>query len=126
VMEITQGQGVDVIIDPVGGEITDISLKCLAYRGRLCIVGFAGGRIADIKASRLLLKNAAALGVYWSHERDLALIRRALSDICAQLAANRLVVDVGARYQMAELPRALADLETRGTTGKSVIEITGA
>jgi len=126
VMEITDGRGADVIVDPVGGDITDASMKCLAYRGRLCIVGFAGGRIADIKSSRLLLKNAAALGVYWSHERDLGLIRRAMADIHAQISAGRLVVDIGARYPMADLPRALADLEARGTTGKSVIEIAPA
>jgi NADPH:quinone reductase len=125
VMEITKGQGADVVVDPVGGDITDASLKCLAYRGRLCIVGFAGGRIAEIKASRLLLKNAAALGVYWSHERDLALVRRALSDICTQVTSGRVVVDIGARYPMTDLLRALADLEARGTTGKSVIEIAG-
>lgn len=126
VLEITGGRGADVIVDPVGGDITDASLKCLAWRGRLCIVGFAGGRIADIKASRLLLKNAAALGVYWSHERDLGLIRRALADIGAQISAGRLVVDIGARYPMGDLPHALADLGARGTTGKSVIEIAGA
>jgi NADPH:quinone reductase len=123
VLEITGNKGADVIIDPVGGDVTDASLKCLAYRGRLCIIGFSSGRVAEIKANRLLLKSAVAIGVYWSHERDLDLVRRAVGDISLQVEADRLVIDVGSRYPLEQLPRALADLAARKTVGKSIIEI---
>jgi NADPH:quinone reductase len=122
-LEITGNKGADVIIDPVGGDVTDASVKCLAYRGRLCIVGFSSGRVAEIKSNRLLLKSAAAIGIYWSHERDLELVRRAVGDITRQLEAGRLVVDLGSRYPMEQLPLALDDLAARKTVGKSVIEI---
>lgn len=123
ILQITADRGCDVIMDPVGGDVTDSSIKCLAYRGRLCIIGFASGRVAEIKTNRLLLKSAAAVGVYWSHERDGDLVRRAIADISRQIEAGRLTVDVGARYAMAQLPLALDDLATRKTVGKSVIEI---
>lgn len=121
VLEATEGKGVDVVVDPVGGDITDGSLKCLAYGGRLCIVGFAGGRIAEIRANRLLLKNAAALGVYWTHERDGELIAQAMDDIVGQFRARRLFTDVGHRYALGELPTALEDLGNRRTTGKLLL-----
>lgn len=117
----TGGRGVDIVFDPVGGEITDLSVKSLARNGRLLIVGFAGGAIPAIKANRLLLKNASALGVYWSHDTDAALVARALEDVLALRSAGRIRLLIGQRYRFADLPRALADLEARRTTGKSVI-----
>jgi NADPH2:quinone reductase len=112
---------VDVVFDPIGGEITDLSVKALARNGRLLIVGFAGGVVPAIKANRLLLKNASALGVYWSHDTDAALVARALEDVLALRSAGKVRLLVGQRYPFADLPRALADLEARRTTGKSVI-----
>jgi NADPH2:quinone reductase len=117
----TGARGVDVVFDPVGGEITDLSVKALARNGRLLIVGFAGGAIPAIKANRLLLKNASALGVYWSHDADAALVVRALEEVLALRGAGKIRLLIGQRYPFADLPRALADLEARRTTGKSVI-----
>lgn len=122
-LEHTGGGGVDVVFDPVGGEITDLSTKALARNGRLLIVGFTSGAIPAIKANRLLLKNASALGVYWSHDTDAALVARALADILALRSAGKIRLLVGQRYPFAELPRALADLAARRTTGKAVIEM---
>ena len=117
----TGGRGVDVVFDAIGGEVTELSMKALARNGRLLIVGFAGGAIPAIKANRLLLKNASALGVYWSHDTDAALVGRALDDVLVLRAAGTIRLLVGQRYPFADLPRALADLEARRTTGKSVI-----
>ena len=122
----TGGRGVDIVFDPVGGETTDLSIKALARNGRLLIVGFAGGAIPAIKANRLLLKNASALGVYWSHDTDAALVGRALDDVLSLRAAGKIRLLVGQRYPFADLPRALADLEARRTTGKSVIVMESA
>jgi NADPH2:quinone reductase len=65
VRKSTDGRGVGVVIDPVGGNVAVESLRVLAWAGRLVIVGFAGGQIPSLPANRLLLKNASALGVYW-------------------------------------------------------------
>ncbi len=117
----TGGRGADVIFDPVGGEVTDLGMKALARGGRLLIVGFASGAIPAIKANRLLLRNASALGVYWSHEQDAALVERALAEVFALRAAGAIRLVVGQRYRFEDLPRALADLAERRTTGKSVL-----
>ena len=69
VREHTQGRGADVIIDVVGGDVFDTVIRCLGWRGRLVIVGFAGGRIPLIKANYLLLKNIEVSGLDWSDYR---------------------------------------------------------
>jgi NADPH2:quinone reductase len=63
VNEFTSGRGADVIFDPVGGAVFDQSLRCIAFEGRLLPIGFAGGRVPQIPANILLVKNASALGL---------------------------------------------------------------
>ncbi|MFV1978720.1 MAG: NADPH:quinone oxidoreductase family protein, partial [Myxococcota bacterium] len=70
VNEITDGSGADVIYDPVGGDVFDRSLKCIAWNGRLLVVGFASGRIPELKANRILLKNIAVTGIHWGAYLD--------------------------------------------------------
>ena len=65
VKALTGGRGADVIYDPVGGDVFDLSSKCIAPYGRLLVVGFAAGRIPSIAANRILLKNMSVVGVFW-------------------------------------------------------------
>src|SRR6185295_18959961 len=60
----TGGRGADVIYDPVGGEVFDLSTKCIAFSGRLLVIGFASGVIPSIQANRVLLKNIAVVGLH--------------------------------------------------------------
>ncbi len=113
--------GFDVVLDPVGGEVTDASIRLLAWGGRLLIVGFASGTIPAIRANRLLLRNAAAIGVYWSHERDARPVERAVAEVLRLHAAARVRVAAQRVYPFAELPRALAEFAGRQASGKSVI-----
>lgn len=120
VREATRGRGVDVAVDPVGGELTQATLRCLAWGGRLVIVGFAGGSIPAIPANRLLLKNAAALGVYWGayrqHHPDL--VEATFLEIFRlydQGVVRPLVRDV---FPLEHAPQALAAIAGRGTVGK--------
>ena len=69
VKEITKG-GADVIFDPVGGDVFDQSLRCIAWEGRLLAIGFASGRIPQAPANILLVKNIAVIGVHWSNYRE--------------------------------------------------------
>ncbi len=116
----TGGRGVDVVVDPVGGEVTRESLRCLAWGGRLVIVGFAGGGIAEIPANRLLLKNASALGVYWgeyrTHHPDIvAEVFRDIFDLHRQGVIRPLVRDV---FPLEQAERALEAIAGRETVGK--------
>lgn len=123
VNEITGGSGADVIYDPVGGDVFDQSLKCIAWNGRLIVVGFASGRIPEVKANRILLKNIAVTGVHWgaylvneparvpeTFERLFALYRDAL--------IKPLIYET---YPLEDLPSALAELASRKTHGKLII-----
>lgn len=121
VRDLANGRGADVVFDPVGADLADGSLKCLARNGRYLIVGFAGGRIPELRANRLLLKNASALGVYWSHEEDAALVARALDDVFDAWQAGRVRVEAAATYPFSRLREALADLAARRSVGKCVL-----
>lgn len=121
--QVLKGAPVDVIFDPVGGELTEAGLKCLARRGRLLIVGFSSGSIPALRAHRLLLKSASALGVYWSHEHDAALVARAFEDLWRRHAAGQLDFGTVRAYPFAGLREALADLGSRRTTGKCVLRV---
>jgi NADPH2:quinone reductase len=65
VLRLTEKRGVDVVYDPVGGDIFTESIKCTAWLGRILIVGFAGGKIASVATNRLLLKQISVVGVYF-------------------------------------------------------------
>src|SRR6202044_2678021 len=83
------GRGADVIYDPVGGDVFDLSTKCIAPEGRLLVIGFASGRIPSIAANRVLLKNMSVVGALWggyvkAHPEYSAFAQRALADLYAQ------------------------------------------
>jgi NADPH2:quinone reductase len=113
--------GADVVVDTVGGDVTTQSLRCIARGGRLLLVGFSSGQIPQIPANRLLLKNASALGVYWSHDWGLPQVERAIAALLDLQQRGAIVLAPGRSYAFDQLPQALNDLSSRGTTGKSVL-----
>jgi NADPH2:quinone reductase len=123
VKQITAGHGADVIYDPVGGDIFDLSTKCIAPEGRLLIIGFASGRIPSIAVNRILLKNMSVVGVLWggyvqSHPEYSAQVHPKLMD---WYEAGRIHPTVGATYKLEETPRAMRDLADRKVLGKAVV-----
>ena len=125
VLEITDGKGADVVYDPVGGEATEIALRYLAWRGRLLIIGFTSGRIPDLAANRLLLKGAAAVGVYWGQFAELepAVNRANFDMILSWIADGTLQPFVSERYPLEDAGKALAALAERRAVGKLVLEV---
>jgi len=121
IMTSTEGHGVDIVFDSVGGEVTKESIKCLAWQGRLLIVGFSSGNLPNLPAHLLLLKNASAIGVYWSHEHN----PKMLADIGRQLVqlfeAGIIQPIIHNPYGFSDLPQALQDLQDRASVGKLVI-----
>jgi NADPH2:quinone reductase len=123
VKRLTDGKGADVIFDSVGGDVTENGLKCIAWGGRLLVVGFSSGTIPAIPASRLLLRNAAAIGVYWSHERNAALVAETVRDLLALYDAGKIRPHIDTRFRLEELPAALEALQSRASTGKIVLRV---
>ncbi len=123
VKQITGGRGADVIYDPVGGDIFDLSTKCIAGEGRLLVVGFASGRIPSLAANRLLLKDFSAVGVYWGgysarHPDYAAATHRELVEM---LRDGRIRPVISKTYGLPEAPAGLRALAERRVLGKAVL-----
>jgi NADPH2:quinone reductase len=123
VMEETDGRGADVIYDSVGGETTDRSLKCIAWNGRLLVIGFASGEIPEVKLNRILLKNIAIVGLHWSAypEREPERIDDCFEGLFEMAARREIDPLVSARYPLEEAGVALDALAGRRTVGKIVL-----
>jgi NADPH2:quinone reductase len=123
VRTLTDGKGADVIYDPVGGAYTEPALRSIAWRGRLLVVGFANGEIPKITANLLLLKGAAAIGVFWGDfaRREPAANRKMMQELFGWLVQGRLKPHVSHTYSLAEAPQALDALLHRRAIGKLVI-----
>ncbi|ASK89107.1 2-haloacrylate reductase [Sphingorhabdus sp. SMR4y] len=113
--------GVDIVVDPVGGATSEQSLRLLAWQGKLLICGFASGEIPALKANYMLVKSASVHGVYWSFDRDpdeIRAIQQELVELCAAGGIRPLIRDV---YPMGELVAAMKALRSRETVGKVVL-----
>lgn len=116
--------GVDVIIDTVGGDVFDASLRTIAWCGRLVTVGYASGRVPEIKAGLLLVKNIAVLGLQVSDYRDRApdRMRRVQAELLAMYEAGKLKPHVMKTYPLERFHEALATVADRRALGKVVID----
>lgn len=125
VKQITGGHGADIIYDPVGGEVFDLSTKCIAAEGRLLVIGFAGGTIPSVAANRILLKNMSVVGVYWGGyvEKHPQYVHEAEAALFAMYESGQIKPIVSQSYPLADAVQALHDLATRKTIGKVVLTI---
>lgn len=121
--ELTDGRGADVIYDPVGGDTFDRSTKCIAFDGRLLVIGFASGRIPTAKMNRVLLKNISLVGVHWGlyFEKDPSVIRDAQRAIFDLYQAGKIAPLVSGTYPLTDAADALDALGSRKTTGKVIL-----
>jgi NADPH:quinone reductase len=119
----TGGRGADVIYDPVGGDVFDGSSRCIAFEGRILVIGFAGGRIPSIAANRILLKNMSVVGVYWGRYQDEnpSLVERWMDALFALYEKKQIRPVVYATYPLREAARALKALADRESHGKVVL-----
>jgi len=124
VNELTGGSGADVIYDPVGGDTFDQSLRCIAWGGRLLVVGFAGGRIPTLRANRILLKNIAVVGVHWPAyaEHEPARVAETYDGLGRLLAKGEIEPLIFGRYSLEQVASALEALAGRKTWGKLIVE----
>ncbi|ULN49629.1 NADPH:quinone oxidoreductase family protein [Mycolicibacterium goodii] len=125
VKQLTDGRGVDMVVDPVGGDRFTDSLRSLAVGGRLLVVGFTGGEIPQVKVNRLLLNNIEVIGAGWgawtfSHPGYLQEQWAELEPLLASGAVAPPQVDV---YPLERAAQAIASLENRSAKGKVVLKL---
>jgi NADPH:quinone reductase len=123
VLSLTDGRGADVVYDSVGGDIFDRSLRCIAWCGRLLVIGFSSGDIPTLRINRVLLKNISIVGLHLTAyaERDPDALHATYDAIVAMLAEGKIRPEISAHYPLEGLPDALAALADRRTHGKIVI-----
>jgi NADPH:quinone reductase len=120
---VTGGRGADVVFDPVGGDIYDRSTKCIAFEGRIVIVGFTSGRIAHAATNHVLIKNYSVVGLHWGlyAKRAPELIPAATRSLLELFEAGSVRPHISYRLPMTEAPRALALVAGGRSTGKVVL-----
>jgi len=123
VKELTQGRGVDVVLDPVGGPYTEPALRSLAWRGRLLVVGFANGEIPRIPLNLALLKGCAIVGVFWGEfvRREPQANAQALAVLARWYAQGLVKPVIDQRLPMRALKQAYARMGTRQVRGKLLL-----
>ncbi|MGU3587210.1 NADPH:quinone oxidoreductase family protein [Rhodococcus sp. C26F] len=125
VLEITGGRGVDIVVDPVGGDRFTDSLRSLAAGGRALVLGFTGGSIPTVKVNRLLLKNISVVGVGWGEfiRDDPSYLVRQWDALSPLLASGALTVPEPTLYELEDAVAALQSLGERSATGKVALKL---
>jgi NADPH2:quinone reductase len=123
VKEVTGGHGADVVYDPVGGDVFDGSRKCIAFEGRLVVVGFTSGRIPEAPANHLLVKNYSVVGLHWGlyRKHDPAVFGLVHEELTRLYEEGHIDPLVSQTLPLAEAPQALKALADRNTVGKVVL-----
>ena len=121
------GGGADVIYDPVGGDVFDQSLRCIAWDGRLLVIGFASGAIPSAKVNLILLKGCSVVGVFWGGfaAREPDTNRRNFELLFDWWKDGKLKPAISHRFPLEKAAEALGALARREVVGKAVLEVGG-
>lgn len=122
---LTNGQGVDVIVDPVGGSYSEPALRGMAWNGRFLVIGFTAGDIPRIPLNLTLLKGCSIVGVFWGSfaARDPRHNQENLRQLLGWLQEGKLKPRISARYPLERAADALNDIMQRKVTGKAVLVV---
>jgi NADPH:quinone reductase len=123
VAEATGGAGADIILDPVGGEVFEAALRVLAWRGRMVVIGFAGGRIPTVRANYLLVKNIEVSGLQVSDYKAQApeLVVRCFAELFDLYDNGRLTPLVMATWPLERFADALRQVRDRTVRRKIIL-----
>ena len=125
IRELTDGRGADVIFDPIGGDVFDQSVRNLAWEGRILVIGFASGRIAEVGTNRPLISSASVVGVntgLWPNQNPTGF--RALADeIMAHVAAGDLTPKISQVLPMEDFLQGMNAIDDRSAQGRVILRI---
>jgi NADPH2:quinone reductase len=120
---LTEGEGADVVYDPVGGSYSEPALRAMAWQGRFLVVGFAAGEIPKIPLNLVLLKGCAIMGVFWGAftERSPGQNIENVRELMEMFRGGRIRPRISKVYPLERAAEALCDLAARRVSGKLVI-----
>jgi NADPH2:quinone reductase len=123
VFALTQNRGVDAVFDPVGGDVFDAALRALAYAGRMVIIGFASGRIPEVKGHYVLLKNISVVGapvdIHFKMQPDV--MDAAVADLFRMYEKGEIKPEIMATYPLDDIHKAMDVIVGRQVKGKIVL-----
>ncbi|NMH61192.1 NADPH:quinone oxidoreductase family protein [Alteromonas ponticola] len=122
--ELTQGKGIDVVYDCVGGEAFAACARVMAWKGRLLTVGFASGEIPKLAANLALVKGFSLVGVFWGQfiQREPDVFRQNMHELFSWASAGDITVHIEQRYPLSEAATALNRLINREARGKLILD----
>jgi NADPH2:quinone reductase len=122
VKDVTGGRGADVVYDPVGGDAFRKSTKCIAFEGRILVVGFASGDIPSAALNHALVKNYSIVGLHWGlyRQRDPGAIAECHAELTRLVAAGTIRPLISERLTLADVPDGLRRLAAGATIGRVV------
>lgn len=123
IKELTDGNGVDVIYDPVGGNYSEAALRSMAWEGRHLVIGFTAGEIPRIPLNLTLLKGCSIVGVFWGSftARDPERNQQHLQELLTWFATGKIHPHISATYSLEQAAEALNAMMNRKVTGKVVL-----
>ena len=123
VKALTGGRGADVVYDPVGGDAFDAGLRSIAWGGRIIIIGFTSGRIPQVPANILLVKNVSVIGFYWGsyQARKPQMLRDSYATLLRWYEEGKLKPHVSQHFDLKDVATAMELLRQRKSTGKVVL-----
>jgi NADPH2:quinone reductase len=119
----TNGRGADVIYDPVGGQVGEKSTKCIAFEGRLLIIGFTSGAFSNFVSNHILVKNYSVVGVHWGlyRQHNPEVIVRTWKALWELYGAGKIKPKIGRHFPMHQVAEAMEALASRDAVGKIVL-----
>jgi NADPH:quinone reductase len=123
IFAVTDNYGVDIVLDPLGGDYFDAAIRAMALGGRIVVIGFASGRIADAKTNYFNIKNLTMAGLSLDQHFIFApgIADAAAIDVFGMYEKGQLKPEITATYEMEDFATALARFENRSVTGKMVM-----
>jgi NADPH2:quinone reductase len=123
--QLTGGRGVDIIVDPVGGDRFTDSLRCLAPEGRILVIGFTAGSIPEVKVNRLLLGNISVVGVAWGAMwmSEPGYLRAQWGALTPLLESGVIDPPIGSTHPLEDVAAALAEIDERRALGKVTLRV---
>ena len=121
----TQGAGVDVVYDPVGGDLAEPALRATAWGGRYLVVGFASGDIPQIPANLVLVKGSSLVGVHWSAhaKRDAAGFQAEFRQLLGLVQAKKIAPQIHASFALEDWQGAYDVIVQRQARGKILLKL---
>ena len=125
VKKLTDGKGVDIVIDPVGGGVTEQALRATAFNGRLLVIGFANGSIPKISLNLTLVKGVSIVGVWWGRWTSTSPVETAedFQELISFIENEKLKIVPNNNYKLEDTSTALENFLTRKNIGKTVISV---